>query len=217
MSVLAAIFLCARTGIMAEPWAKAGYQCYCVDTAHSIRRTKIDGNIRFVWGDARTWRLPDKVEPVFVAAFPPCTHVASSGARDWPVKGGQFLRDALETFEACHQVAAWSGAPYCIENPVGLLSSLPHVGKPDHYFHPADYAGYAGDPEAEAYTKKTCLWTGNGFRMPAPRPVAPSRGSLIIKLSPSDDRADIRSATPSGFSRAVFEANRPLVAGRIAA
>lgn len=205
----AAIFLCDLTGNMARPWAAAGYRCYCVDVQHSIRRDRIEGNIHFVWGDVRSWRLPDGVRPIFVAAFPPCTHVAGSGSRDWATKGGNFLRDTLEIFEACHQVAAWSGAPYCIENPVGVLSGLPHIGKPQHYFHPADYAGYAADPSREAYTKKTCLWTGNGFVMPMPRPVAPTLGSLIIKLPPSSDRADIRSATPTGFARAVFDTNRP--------
>jgi hypothetical protein len=204
----AAIFLCDLTGRMAEPWAEAGYECWCVDTAHSIRRERIEGRVHFVWGDARTWRPPEGLDICFVAAFPPCTHVAGSGARDFSIKGGQMLRDALETFEACRQAAAWSGAPYLIENPVGVLSGIPHIGKPDHYFHPWEYAGW---DEADNYTKKTCLWTGNGFVMPPKRP-APWLGppdDRIHKASPSDDRADIRSATPRGFARAVFHANAP--------
>lgn len=64
-------------------------------------------------------------------------------------------------------------------------------------FDPCDY----GDP----YTKKTLLW-GN-FNRPAKQPVEPTMGSLIIKLSPSPDRARMRSATPPGFARAFFEAN----------
>jgi hypothetical protein len=203
----AAIFLCDRTGIMAEPWAEAGYECWCVDIQHSIRVPRTVGRMHFVWGDARTWRPPAGLDIAFVAAFPPCTHVAVSGARDFVAKGGQMLRDALETFEACRQAAAWSGAPYLIENPVGVLSSIPHIGKPGHYFHPWEYAGYLPDPEEENYTKKTCLWTGNGFLMPQPKPApAPHRADIWL-APPSDDRADIRSATPRGFSRAVFIAN----------
>jgi len=207
----AAIFLCDLTGNMARPWAEAGIECYCVDTQHSIRRDRADGLIHFVWGDARSWRPPDGVRPVFVAAFPPCTHVAGSGARDFEKKAPIMLRDALETFEACRQAAAWSGAPYMIENPVGVLSGIPHIGKPDHYFHPWEYAGW--EP-GDHYTKKTCLWTGNGFVMPPKRPalhladVPPD--NRIHFASPSDDRADIRSATPMGFARAVFEANHPI-------
>lgn len=208
----AAIFLYDLTGRMAEPWAAAGYRCICVDVQHSIRRERVDGNISFVWGDVRTWRPPAGVRPVFVAAFPPCTHVAGSGARDFATKGGMMLRDALETFEACRLAAAWSGAPYCIENPVGVLSSIPHIGKPDYRFHPSDYAGWLPPEErdAEAYTKLTCMWTGNGFVMPDRKPVAPTLGSMMHRLPPTEDRADIRSATPRGFARAVFEANAPV-------
>jgi len=152
---------------------------------------------------------PLGVQPIFVGAFPPCTHVAVSGARDFIAKGGMMLRDALETFEACRQAVAWSGAPGFVENPVGVLSSIPHIGKPTFWFHPNEYAGYLPDPEPEAYTKRTGLWSFNGFRLPDKRPVPPVRGSAMWKLTPADDRADQRSATPLGFSIANFEANCP--------
>jgi hypothetical protein len=203
-----AIFLCDRTGNMARPWAEAGVRCICVDVQHGIRRDRIEGNVHFVWGDARSYRPPEDSRVVFGAGFPPCTHQASSGARDFSRKGGVMLRDGLELFEATRQALAWSGARYCVENPVGVLASIPHIGKAHYTFDPFEYAGYAPNPDAEAYTKKTCLWVGNGFVMPAKRPVDPILGSQIIKLPPSDDRADIRSATPLGFSYAVFEANK---------
>jgi hypothetical protein len=201
----AALFLCDYTGNMARPWADAGYDCWCVDIQHSIRADRVEGNIRFVWGDVRSWCPPNGVRFEFVAAFPPCTHLASSGARDWFKKGHSLLTDALELWTACQVAASYSGAPYCIENPVGALSR--HMREPDYTFHPCDYAGYAADPAADAYTKKTCLWTGNGFVMPNRRPVEPTLGSMMHRLPPSDDRANQRSATPSGFARAVFEAN----------
>ncbi len=204
-----AIFLCDLTGIAAQPWARAGIECICVDTQHSIRRDRTEGRVSFVWGDVRTWRPPTERVVAFVAAFPPCTHVAGSGARDFATKGGQMLRDALETFEACRQAAAWSGAPYFIENPIGVLSSIPHIGKPDFYFEPHEYAGYLSDPSSEAYTTRTCLWTGNGFVMPPRKPVAPDLGSMMHRLPPSDDRADARSATPRGFAEAAFLSNAP--------
>jgi hypothetical protein len=202
-----AIFLCSKTANAAEPWAAAGVECFCVDVQHSIRKPRREGLINFVWGDARSWRPPEGRRVVFVAAFPPCTHVAGSGARDFATKGPIMLRDALETFEACRQAAAWSGAPYYIENPVGVLSSIPHIGKPQHWFHPSEYAGYADEPASEAYTKKTGLWTGNGFVMPDRKPVEPTLGSMMHRMAPSDDRADLRSATPKGFSKAIMLAN----------
>lgn len=207
MNQPAAIFLCDRTGRMAEPWADAGYECWCVDIQHSIRVPRRVGNINFVWGDVRTWRPPEGQHIAFVAAFPPCTHISNAGARDFATKGGQMLRDALETFEACRQVCAWSGAPYLVENPVGVLSSIPHIGKPDSYFHPWEYAGYLDDIQVDNTTKKTCLWTGNGFVMPPKREAPEPHRNDCWKATPSDDRADLRAETPRGFARAVFEAN----------
>ena len=208
MPIPAAIFLCDLTGNMARPWAEAGIRCYCVDVQHGIRRDRVDGNIHYVWGDVRTWRPPADVRPIFGAAFTPCTDVAVSGARDFERKGGYRLRDALEMFEAARQCFEWAGIPYMLENSVGIFSSIPHIGKPHFYFHPHEYAGWC---EQDNYTKKTCVWAGNGFVMPpkCPAPWLGKPDDRILKATPSDDRGNVRSATPTGFARAVFEANRP--------
>lgn len=196
------VSLCDLTGTMVKPWAEAGYTCYCVDVQHSIRKDRVEGNIRYVWGDARSWTPPGPV--AFLAAFPPCTHLAVSGSQDWTTKGLPLLADSLELFNACHTAARWSGAPFMVENPVGALSS--HFRPPDFLFDPCDFGGYL-QPPGDTYRKRTCLWTGGGFIMPAKRWVEPTEGSLMHTLPPSPDRADIRSATPAGFARAVFEAN----------
>lgn len=208
----AAIFLCDLTGKAAEPWAEAGYDCYCVDIQHSIRKDKIvpfgKGRIHFVWGDVRTWHPPKGVRPVFGAAMTPCTHVAGSGARDFRKKGGYFLRDSLEYYESARHGFEWAGITYCMENSVGVLSSIPHIGKPDYYFDPNEYAALC---EEDNYTKLTCIWGGNGFVMPEKQP-APWLGppdDRIHKAPPTDDRADIRAASPRGFWRAVHGANDP--------
>lgn len=95
--------------------------------------------------------------------------------------------------------------PYLIENPVGTLST--YWRAPDHKFDPCEYAGYLEEPGAEADTKRTCLWTGGGFRMPPPRPVPPSLGSKTLSYGPGPDGKNFRAATPGGFARAVFLAN----------
>lgn len=202
----AVISLCDLTGTMVQPWADAGYECWCFDTQHSIRVPRKEGNINYVWGDARSVRRPTNLPIAAVFAFPPCTHVSGSGARDWVLKGGHMLRDALEVFDACRQVAEWSGARYCIENPKGHLSSAKHIGKRDYMFHPWHFTRWCAD---DNYTKYTCLWTGNGFVMP-PKAVDETLGKpddRIHKAAPGEDRANICSATPLGFARAVFEAN----------
>lgn len=196
------ISLCDRSGIMVKPWAQAGFECWCVDVQHSIRKPRVKAGIRYQWGDVRTWCPPEGVAARIhiVFAFPPCTHVAVSGARDFRTKGTALLRDSLELFSACEHVGRWCGRPFMIENPVGKFSD--HMGKPDHTFQPWMY----GDP----WTKLTCLWTGNGFRMPKPTHASPPPGTkpLIWKMAPSTRRADLRSATPPAFAQAVFEANR---------
>lgn len=213
------VSLCDVTGHAVEPWAEAGAICYCVDIQHSIRKDRIvkhgRGEIRFVWGDVRSWTPPSGTKPIFVIVMTPCTDVAGSGARDWQKKRGYLLRDAIEMFEAGRQCAVWAGCPYIMENSVGLLSSIPHIGKPDYYFHPWQYAGWCED---DNYTKYTCIWSGGGFVMPPPRP-APYLGppdDRIHKASPTDDRGDIRSASPRGFFRAVHVANC-LAASQLAA
>lgn len=186
------------------PWSEAGFTCYCVDLRHPPGMTR-DGNLIRVGADVREW-LPTYAPVRILFAFPPCTDVAVSGARWFKDKGLGALIDALENFDAALRLAEWTKAPYFIENPVSMISS--YWRKPDYTFDPCDYGGYF-DPPRDAYTKKTCLWTGNGFAMPEPRRVRPKEGSRMHRLAPSEDRATVRSITPTGFARAVFEANAP--------
>ncbi len=130
-------------------------------------------------------------------AFPPCTHLAVSGARWFRKKGLRALSEAIDIFGACVRLCEWTDAPWMVENPVSVIAS--HYRKPDHTFDPCDY----GDP----WTKKTCLWTSNGFVMPEKHRVEPVLGSIVHRMPPSVDRGHRRSITPAGFARAVFEAN----------
>jgi hypothetical protein len=190
------------TGNMVKPWADAGFLCYCVDIQHPPGEHR-QGNIVRVGADVREW-LPPFGPIKILFAFPPCTHVAVSGARWFRDKGLRGLIDSLELFDAAVRLAEWTKAPYLIENPVSTVSS--YWRKPDYAFNPCDYGGYLS-PIGDAYTKKTCLWTGNGFVMPRPRGVVPVEGSKMHRLSPSKQRVALRSETPRGFAKAVFEAN----------
>ncbi len=205
-----AIFLCDASGIMAQPWAEAGIRCICVDLQNSVVARRYHAGVEKVWGDVRSWTPPAGVEILFVGAFPPCTDVASSGALHFKRKGTALLRDALEIFEICRHACEWSGAPYLIENPKGVLSTIPHVGAPDQRFHPWEYAGWH---EEDHYTKETCLWTGGGFVMPAKRPAAHladvKPDDRIAKMGEGAFRGDLRSRTPLGFSIATFMSNAP--------
>jgi len=191
-----------RTMNMVAPWALAGFLCYCVDLQHPPGERR-EGNIVRVGADVREW-LPPFAPVKIVFASPPCTDVAVSGARWFQDKGIGSLIEALQLFEAAVRIAEWTGAPYMIENPVSTIST--YWRKPDVVFHPCDYGGYL-KPPSDAYTKRTCLWTGNGFEMPKTKRVAPVEGSRMHLLGPSANREAMRSVTPKGFAQAVFEAN----------
>jgi hypothetical protein len=204
MTKLRVLSLADRTGNMVAPWLDAGHDAVTVDLQPSPsshpRRVHIVGDLRCI----------SSLQADIVFAFPPCTHLANSGARWYRGKGMGALIEGLELVEACRRICEAIGAPYMIENPTGQLASW--WRDPDYTFHPVHYAGYAVEPERDEYTKKTCLWTGNGFVMPDRKPGEPTLGSLMHRLPPSDDRADLRSVTPKGFAQAVFEANEPRLA-----
>jgi len=196
--------LCDRTGNMVKPWLDAGYECWIVDLQHEPGEHR-DGLLVRVGADITDW-LPPRRDYAFVSAFPPCTDLAVSGARWFKDKGLGALAFALGLVDACRRIAEWSDAPWMLENPVSTIST--YWRKPDHSFDPCDYAGYPGG-DGDLYTKRTCLWTGGGFVMPEPRRREPTLGSKMYLLPPGPDRANLRSETPRGFARAVFEANRP--------
>ena len=194
--------LCDYTGVMLRPWVKAGYRCIAVDIQHEPGTTLRDG-IEYVGADIFSY-IPPNGDYAFVSAFPPCTHLAVSGARWFQSKGMGKLVEGLSLVERCRMLCEWAGAPYFLENPVSTLST--YWRKPDYTFNPCDYGGYIRGG-GDAYTKKTCLWVGNGFIMPEFKPVEPTEGSKMHLLPPSVERANLRSATPEGFAIAVFEAN----------
>lgn len=189
--------LCDRTGVMVAPWLEAGYTAVTVDRQHPSGVTQ-DGRLFQIGADVTTWRHDD-IRPVIVFAFPPCTNLSVSGARWFEDKGLESLHESLGLVIACKRICENYGAPWMLENPVGTLST--YWRKPDYTFQPWEYG--------DTYTKKTCLWTGNGFVMPAAwQRTKPSGTTSVIHLMPpSADRGDKRSITPAGFARAVFEAN----------
>ena len=184
------------------PWAEAGYLCYCIDIQHERGEQK-SGNIIKIGADINCW-IPPRGHIVFAAFFPPCTDLAVSGARWFKEKGLHRLAEAIKLFARCVDIAKTLDCPFFIENPVSTIST--YWRKPDYSFDPYEYAGYSDSKEA--YTKKTCLWVGNNFKMPEKNIVAVKHGSKMHRLPPSKNRANLRSVTPSGFSKAVYLANR---------
>lgn len=213
------ISLCDITGKMVQPWVEAGYEAFLVDPQHGITRkdgavTKFAGTIEQAMPAIGELIRSGDVAAVF--GFPPCTHLAVSGAKHFQRKmtdkawkhyqGPNMWIDAMRIVQECANVGQLSGAPWFLENPKTRISTL--WRKPDHKFHPWQYTAYE---EEDNYTKETWLWTGGGFVMPQPAMDAAvlltPPDDRIHKCPPGPERANIRSVTPMGFARAVFEAN----------
>lgn len=224
MSVLS---LCDYSGKWAKPYADAGHTVFLVDPKHTPADgenvwTLEDGMLRC--GDTARGFLnlirQGFVKPEFdvILIAPPCTAFASSGARHFKAKNAdgrteeavQIVRDCLEIVKLCNP-KVWA-----LENPVGRIASVvPELGKWGLIFNPCDYAGHADDPDTEAYTKKTCLWGKFNAEL-EPAKVEPvyyykggKRGSWMwANLGGKSERTkELRSNTPTGFSRAFFRAN----------
>lgn len=194
--------LCDHSGVAVKPWVEAGADCWCVDMQHPRGVTFKDG-IHFVGADVHELHAYHRWMPQnvgFVMAWPDCTHLAYSGQR-WRRDNGPtatalgFLLFG-RCWDICRHYEREHGAAWMIENPDGVVCSW---CKPDFTFDPCDY----GDP----YTKRTNLWTGGGFVMPAATPVEAVLGSKMHLLAPGPDRRNERSLTPAGFAKAIFEAN----------
>ena len=104
----------------------------------------LDGNCDFMSVDGQSHRINGKWD--MIIAFPPCTHLSSSG--QWAYKKGKDINLKLE---AISFFMAFANAPcdkIAIENPVGVMSS--EWRKPNQIIHPWMFGDMA--------SKQTCLW-----------------------------------------------------------
>jgi hypothetical protein len=198
-----------KTGAMMHPWLEAGRLALLVDIQHPPGLSTDDGRLWRLGCDLRAGftmpaGLPKHGDVEFAAAFPPCDHLAVSGARWFRGKGLRKLAFSVDLFATAAEACEATGAPYQIENPVSTIST--YWRAPDFTFNPWYFTGY--EP-ADNYTKKTCLWTGGGFVMPERFEdlFAGAPDNRIHTMPPGPERANKLSATPLGYARAVFRAN----------
>ena len=231
-----AIFLFDYTGIMAKPWADAGYICYCFDGQHPSGVTpgphKNILNVGMWFSNNCTGDLlsidRDKITTVagkdidFIFGFPECTDLAVSGAAHFAKKRDNnpfFQEEAMMLFRLVESLGVELECPWALENPVSVASTL--WRKPDYKFHPYEYGGYLPCDDIhptypkyikprDAYPKKTCIWSSGDFIMPDKKEVVVREGysDQHHKLGGKSLKTkNIRSATPRGFAQAVYEFN----------
>ena len=187
------------TGNMARPWVEAGYTAVLVDMQHKPG-IEHDGNVIRIGADIRNGWMPprDIVDRIaFVSAFPPCDHLAVSGARWFKGKGLRKLALSVDLFATAAELCEWIGAPYMIENPVSTISS--YWRKPDATFHPHHFTLLEPD---DNYTKATCLWLKNLPPL-TPTNIVEGRDARVHRMPPGPNRWKERSRTFEGIGAAM--------------
>ena len=122
--------------------------------------------------------------------FPPCTHLAVSGARWFPAK-------RQEQTEALDFVRALLAAPIprvALENPIGIISS--RIRKPDQIIQPWQF----GHGEVKA----TCLWL-QGLPRLTPTAIVDGRVARVHREPPGPERWKNRSRTYTGIAAAMAQ------------
>ena len=181
--MMAILVACEESQAATIELRKLGYEAYSCD-------------VEPCFGGHPEWHLREDVIPLLkndwdmILAFPPCTHLAVSGARWFKEKradgrqkqGIDFFMKFAEC--KCKKVA--------IENPIGIMST--QWRKPDQIIQPYEYG--------HGETKATCLWLKN---LPPliPTKIVTGRESRIHKMPQSKDRGKLRSITYQGIAKAM--------------
>lgn len=181
---------CEFSGLVREAFKNRGHEAWSCD----LRSTEIPGRhiqrdiIHVIEGDIYDfWDL--------LICFPPCTHLAVSGAR-W------FKNKKKEQENAIRFFMELANAPIrkiAIENPVGIMST--RWREPDQIIQPYQF----GDP----YRKKTCLWLKNLPLLKSTKIVEPKlkryKDGSVFSVDYGWSTNKRRSVTYPGIAKAMAE------------
>ena len=189
---------CEESQAVTKEFRAMGHEAYSCDVLETS-------------GDNPEWHLQQDVIPLLkqdwdlIIAFPPCTHLASSGAAWFAEKrrdGRQ--QEGIDFFMLFTNLSA---PKVVIENPVGIMSRV--YRKPDQIIQP----WWFGDP----FEKRTCLWLKGVEPLVATNEVKPEPRSEYAsgrtmptwyadawKLPPAE-RSKARSKTFPGIAKAMAE------------
>ena len=172
---------CEFSGVVREAFAKKGHDvlsCDLLDT--EIPGNHYKGDVMDIINDG--WGM--------MIAFPPCTHLAVSGARWFEQKRKDGRQQAAIDF-----FMALANAPIekiAIENPVSIMSTV--WRKPDQIIQPWMFG--------HGETKATCLWLNNLPKL-QPTNIVNGREQRIWRIPPKKDRWKERSRTFNGIAEAM--------------
>ncbi len=182
MRILAA---CEESQIVTCAFRERGHEAYSCDLLPCS-------------GGHHEWHIRGDVIPLLlerwdmILAFPPCTHLCSSGARWFAEKRREGRQEqAIRFFMRFTDVDC---PRVCIERPVGIMSTI--WRKPDQIIQPWQFG--------HGETKATCLWL-RGLPRLNPTNIVDGRAERIHRLSPCEERQRLRSKTYPGIARAMAE------------
>ncbi len=175
---------CEKSGKVRRALRRRGIDAWSCDLEPSDDKSKfhMQGDVSIVL----KWKWD------MIIAFPPCTHLAVSGAR-WfkdKIKDGR-QQEAINFFMMfvtadCEKIA--------IEQPIGIMSTK--YRKPDQIIQPWMFG--------HGETKATCLWLKNLPKL-VPTKIVLGREARIHKMPPSEERGALRSITYDGIAKAMAE------------
>jgi len=179
------LIACEYSGAVRSRLRSMGIDAYSCDILPSE-----DGSEFHIQGDAIEALNSRKWDAVI--AFPPCTHLAVSGARWFAEKRADGRQQrAIEFFMA---FANCDAPLVAIENPICIMSS--EWRKPDQIIQPWQFG--------HGETKATCLWL-KGLPPLTPTDIVEGREQRIWKMAPGPERAKERSRTFAGIADAMAE------------
>lgn len=176
---------CEESQVVTIAFRSRGHEAYSCD-------------IQECSGGHPEWHLQQDVTPLLleewdaIIAFPPCTHLAVSGARWFAEKQADGRQQAAVDFFI--QCITANSEHIAIENPVGIMSS--RFAKPDQIIQPWQFG--------HGETKTTCLWLKELPKL-QPTNIVNGREHRIHKMAPSPDRSKLRSRTYTGIAEAMAE------------
>lgn len=177
------LIACEESQAVCKAFRGKGHEAYSCDIlpcSGGHPEWHIQGDARKIAGDK--WDI--------IIVFPPCTHIAVSGARWFKQKQADGRQQhAIDFFLFwtkldCPRIA--------IENPIGIMSRI--YRKPDQIIQPWQFG--------HGETKATCLWLKN-LPLLKPTNIVEGREGKVWKMPPSKDRCKLRSKTYPGIAKAM--------------
>lgn len=163
--------------------------------------TLINGNCSFTTQAGERYYIKDRWD--MLIAFPPCTHLCSTGQR-WFTEGRKPMKLQRQAISFFYKFIIADCDKVAIENPVGIMSTA--YRKPDQIINPFEYG--------ETECKRTCLWL-KGLPKLKPTKIIPKeqrtqnlfKGIFEGKQYSWNDKAvaRLRSKTFFGIARAMAE------------